>query len=181
MKNEVFEVFEIKLSHGAQLPKRNFPTDSGLDLEMRGYQWIREGSLSSERWFDDVEMPHDHEDMVYIRPRERILIKTGVQIAIPPCPEKGYVYEMQVRPRSGLALKKGLTVLNSPGTIDMTYRGDIGVILYNSSDRTVILKCGDKIAQLVINKVYVGEEFKIVEEFSDETDRKDNGFGSSDV
>lgn len=173
---DAHQVFEIKLSHGAKIPERNFPTDAGLDLEIRGYQLPQS---KEPCWFDE-EPPHDHSGTLFINPGQRLLIKTGVQIAIPPCPELGFVYEMQVRPRSGLALKKGLTILNSPGTIDANYRGDIGVILHNSGDSPVLLSVGDKIAQLVISKVFVGETFKVVEEFSQETDRGLDGFGSSD-
>ena len=102
---------------------------------------------------------------------ERVLVKTGISIELP----KGY--EAQIRPRSGLALKKGITVLNTPGTIDEGYRGEIGVILINHSDEIVFIQKGDRIAQMVINKI---ESVKIeeVKELSD-TDRGTGGFGST--
>ena len=83
---------------------------------------------------------------INLKPLARVLIKTGLFLEIP----KGY--EAQVRPRSGLAYKKGITVLNSPGTIDADYRGEIGVILINLSEEDFIIKNGERIAQMVISK-----------------------------
>lgn len=106
---------------------------------------------------------------VIIKPMERRLIPTGMQIALP----KGY--EAQVRPRSGMALKNGITVLNTPGTIDADYRGEIGVILINLSDKEFIVQNGDRIAQLVINR-HENIEWTVVETL-DETERGEGGFG----
>ena len=101
----------------------------------------------------------------------RTLMPTGIRIALP----KGY--EAQVRPRSGLALKKGISIINTPGTIDSGYRGDVGVILINHSKETVTIDKGERIAQIVIQKV---ECAKITEvESLDETERGQNGFGST--
>ncbi|MDO9465207.1 MAG: dUTP diphosphatase [bacterium] len=86
------------------------------------------------------------EDMV-LKPGEIKLVSTGVQIAIPPG------YEGQVRPRSGLALKHGISIVNSPGTIDADYRGEIGVIVVNLGEKDFLIHRGDRIAQLIINKV----------------------------
>ena len=86
------------------------------------------------------------EDMV-LKPGEIKLVSTGVQIAIPSG------YEGQVRPRSGLALKHGISIVNSPGTIDADYRGEVGVILVNLGEKDFLIRRGDRIAQLVINKV----------------------------
>ena len=111
------------------------------------------------------------EGQITLNPGERKLIKTGLHIELP----EGY--EAQVRPRSGLAFKKGITVLNSPGTIDADYRGDIGVILINHSNEEFVVKSGDRIAQLVISKFE-----KVDWETSDEinsTSRGDSGFGST--
>lgn len=108
---------------------------------------------------------------VTVKAGERILIKTGIAIALPDG------YEAQVRSKSGLALKKGLMVLNSPGTVDNLYRGDVGVIMYNSSNEDHTFAAGDKIAQLVIVPVEQSN-FEIVDEL-DETDRGGNGFGST--
>lgn len=110
---------------------------------------------------------------IEIKPGGRCLIPTGLFIALP----EGY--EAQVRPRSGLALKQGITVLNTPGTIDADYRGEIGVILINNSLEPVRLHDGERIAQLVIAK-HEQAEWEEVEELSD-TDRGAGGFGHSGV
>lgn len=108
---------------------------------------------------------------ITLEPLDRILIKTGLFAEL----EKGF--EIQVRPRSGLALKKGITVLNSPGTIDADYRGEIGVILINLSKDKFVISSGDRIAQLVVCK---HEQPKIVLSNSlSETQRGDKGFGST--
>jgi len=110
---------------------------------------------------------------VVIRPLDRALIPTGLHIALP----EGY--EAQIRPRSGLALKKGITCLNTPGTIDSDYRGDVGVILANISQEDFVVNPGDRIAQMIINKVERAE-FELVE-FLDETERGEGGFGHTGV
>lgn len=103
----------------------------------------------------------------------RALIHTGLVMLLPPG------YEAQVRPRSGLALKSGVTVLNTPGTIDAGYRGEVGVILANFGDGDFIVKKGDKIAQIVVAPVTQA----VIEEadYVDETDRGAGGFGSTGV
>lgn len=105
--------------------------------------------------------------------RGRILVKTGLKLALPI----GYVG--LVHPRSGLALKHGITVLNTPGTIDSGYRGEVGVVLYNSTDADFEVKAGDRIAQLVIQKYETGA-FNIVDSL-DETSRGEGGFGSTGI
>jgi len=108
-----------------------------------------------------------------IAPGRRALVPTGLVMLLPP------MYEAQVRPRSGLALKNGVTVLNTPGTIDSGYRGEIGIILMNLGEDDFTVKKGDKIAQIVIAPVTQPE---IVETDSiDETDRGAGGFGSTGV
>ena len=111
------------------------------------------------------------ENPVTIKPLERLLIKTGLQIEL----QKGH--EAQVRPRSGLSLKKGITVLNSPGTIDADYRGEIGVILINLSNENFDILSGDRIAQLVISK-HERIEWELSKSI-DKTKRGDKGFGST--
>ena len=108
---------------------------------------------------------------VTVPARGRALVPTGLVVLLPP------PYEAQVRPRSGLALKHGITVLNTPGTIDSGYRGEIGVILFNSSDVDFQIKKGDRVAQVVIAPVTqpVIEEAQEI----DETDRGAGGFGST--
>jgi dUTP pyrophosphatase len=97
------------------------------------------------------------------------LVPTGISIALPPG------YEAQVRPRSGLALKQGVSVLNTPGTIDADYRGEVGVILMNHSKQDLNIKRGDRIAQMIINEI-VRIDFEEVEELP-ETVRGPGGFG----
>ncbi|MDD5493015.1 MAG: dUTP diphosphatase [bacterium] len=109
---------------------------------------------------------------VVLKPLARGLIPTGLKVAVPAG------YELQVRPRSGMALKKGLTVLNTPGTIDAGYRGEIGIIVFNASgDEAVTIKKGDRIAQAVLKKVEE-IEWQVVDEL-DETSRNEGGFGST--
>lgn len=110
---------------------------------------------------------------VRIKPLERVLIKTGLFIELP----EGY--EAQVRPRSGLALKKGITVLNTPGTIDADYRGEIGVILINLSNEEVVIENGERIAQLVIAKCERAEWVEV--DILEESTRGAGGFGSTGV
>ena len=108
-----------------------------------------------------------------LKPLERSIVGTGLFIELP------ISIEAQVRPRSGLAAKKGITVLNAPGTIDADYRGEIGVILVNLSNEDFIIENGERIAQLVIAK-HERAEWVQVEELS-ETDRGEGGFGSTGV
>ncbi|MEJ8770196.1 dUTP diphosphatase [Prevotella sp. HCN-7019] len=112
------------------------------------------------------------EDIV-LRPMERRIVPTGLYIALPAG------YEAQVRPRSGLALKHGITVLNSPGTIDADYRGEIGVLLINLSDKDFVITDGERIAQMVIARHEQGE-FEIVDEL-DTTERGEGGYGHTGV
>lgn len=133
------------------LPAYETENSAGMDLRA----WLGEGTTA--------------EDFIVINPMERKLVHTGLYIALP----KGY--EGQVRPRSGLALKKGITVLNTPGTIDADYRGEIGVILINLSNESFKLVNGERIAQMVIAK-HEQSELESVEVL-DETERGEGGFG----
>ena len=112
-------------------------------------------------------------DSLEIRPGERVLIPTGLSVALPDG------YELQVRPRSGLALKHGVTILNSPGTIDADYRGEIKIALINHGKNSYTVKRGDRIAQLVLAPV-VHAVFKKVAAL-DTTDRGAGGFGHTGV
>lgn len=112
-------------------------------------------------------------EAITLKPLARTIIKTGLFIELP------IGFEAQVRPRSGLAAKKGVTVLNAPGTIDADYRGEIGVILANISNEDFIIENGERIAQLVIAK-HERAEWISVEELS-ETSRGEGGFGSTGV
>jgi dUTP pyrophosphatase len=112
-------------------------------------------------------------ESITLKPLERVIVKTGLFIALPAG------LEAQVRPRSGLAAKKGITVLNSPGTVDADYRGEIGVILVNLSNEEFLVKDGERIAQLVIAKheQITWKEVSIL----DKTKRGEGGFGSTGV
>lgn len=110
---------------------------------------------------------------IMLKPLQRALIPTGLFIEL----EQGY--EAQVRPRSGLALKKGLTILNSPGTIDSDYRGEIKIIIINLSNETTVINTGERIAQMVIAK-YEQATLKEVDELG-ETERGEGGFGHTGI
>lgn len=110
---------------------------------------------------------------ITLKPMERKLIPTGLFMALP----EGY--EAQVRPRSGLALKHGITVLNSPGTIDADYRGEVGVILINLSQEDFIIKDGERIAQMVIAR-HETADFEQVEVL-DDTERGEGGYGHTGI
>ena len=106
------------------------------------------------------------------RPGERGLVPTGLAFALP------HGYEMQIRPRSGLALKSGISVINSPGTLDQDYRGELGILLINhSQDESVTIRHGDRIAQLIVQAIPRVELEDVVS--LDETDRGAGGFGST--
>lgn len=138
-----------KLRLKASTPAYQTPHSAGLDLTFA---------------------PEGGESMV-LAPLARALAPTGIAVAIPDG------YEGQVRPRSGWALKHGITVLNSPGTIDADYRGEVKVLLINLGQEKVEIKCGDRIAQLVIAKVEQATLLEVVE--LDETERGAGGFGST--
>ena len=134
---------------GNELPRYSTPDSAGMDLR---------ASLS---------------EPVTLAPMQRALIPTGIYIALP----QGY--ECQIRPRSGLALKHGVTVLNSPGTIDADYRGEIGVILVNLSDKPFVVNNGERICQMVVAR-YDRVAWEQVETL-DETERGAGGFGHTGV
>ncbi len=142
---------EIKFvkREGAKEPKYATPSSSGLDL------------------FACLESP------IIIEPKKWAIVPTGIKVAIP----EGY--EGEIRPRSGLAYQHGVTVLNSPGTVDADYRGEIKVILINHGEEPFRVEDGTRIAQLVIRKV---ERVELVEDESlPETERGEGGFGSTGV
>jgi dUTP pyrophosphatase len=142
-----------RLHPDARLPERSTPGSAGLDL----FAW--DGGL-------DLSNP-----TYYLDPGGRILVRTGIALEIPDG------FEGQIRPRSGLALRNGITVLNTPGTIDSDYRGEVGVILVNLSNQYYFVNHGDRIAQLVIAPVTRAEVVE-VDELSDTT-RGEGGFGST--
>lgn len=148
-----------------ELPKYAHKGDAGFDLRANVEEIENNNYLFNAIRFNTTT--------IILNPGGRVLIPTGLYMAIP----EGY--ELQIRPRSGLALKHGITVLNTPGTIDAVYRGNIGVILKNDDTEPFIIEQGDRIAQGVLNKV---EEANLIEaESLDETDRSDSGYGKSGV
>ena len=148
-----------------ELPKYAHKGDAGFDLRANVEEIKNDNYLFNAIKFNDTT--------IILNPGGRVLIPTGLYMAIP----EGY--ELQIRPRSGLALKYGITVVNTPGTIDAVYRGNIGVILKNDGTEPFIIEQGDRIAQGVLNKV---EEANLIEVDSlDETDRSDSGYGKCGV
>ena len=128
---------------------------------MPAYETVNSAGMDLRAYLPDGEL--------VIKPMQRALVPTGLFMEIP------VGYEGQVRPRSGLAIKSGITVLNSPGTIDADYRGEVKVILINLSENDFVIKSGDRIAQLVIAKC---EQMEVVEvETLSETERGAGGFG----
>ena len=113
------------------------------------------------------------ESPITLKPLDRVLVPTGLYIALP----EGY--EAQVRPRSGLAIKKGISTVNAPGTIDADYRGEIGVVLINLSNENFVVEDGERIAQMVISR-YEQADFEKVDVL-DETERGIGGFGHTGI
>ena len=113
------------------------------------------------------------DESISLKPLERTIVKTGIFMELP------VGFEAQVRPRSGLAFKKGITVLNSPGTVDADYRGEVGVILVNLSAEEFLIEDGERIAQMVIAKHEQADWVEV--ETLDETERGAGGFGSTGV
>ena len=141
------EVLNIKIINRSTNPLPAYETALSAGMDVRAY----------------LQQP------LTIAPGERALIPTGLRVELP----EGY--EMQMRPRSGLALKRGITLLNSPGTIDADYRGDIGVILINHSSEPFTINNGDRIAQMVVTR-YTRVAWQVADSLSD-SERGAGGFG----
>lgn len=154
-----------KLFDDAIVPTKTHSTDSGFDLYIHSFVKYYDHLLNNDPNICD-------QSLIKLTPGSRVLVNTGISAVV----EKGY--EIQIRPRSGLALKEGITVLNSPGTIDYSYRGFIGVIIINHSN-SIELKKGMKIAQMVVCPVILCD-IEIVDDL-DITDRGSGGFGSTGV
>ena len=120
-----------------------------------------------------LDLRANNDEPIELKPLERKLIPTGLFLALP------VGYEAQIRPRSGLALKKGITVFNSPGTVDADYRGEVGVILINMSNEPFVVEKGERIAQMVIAR-HEQAELDFVDTL-DETERGDGGYGHTGV
>ena len=144
-------MIQVKVINKGKQPLPAYATEQSAGMDLRA----------------DIEQP------VTLKPLERRLIPTGLHIALP----QGY--EAQVRPRSGLALKHGITVLNTPGTIDADYRGEIGVVLVNHSDEDFVVNPGERVAQMVIAQ-YEQAVLQTVDTL-DETERGEGGYGHTGV
>lgn len=148
---QIKKIKVVKVNKELELPKYATEQSAGMDLYSSIYTTIPSGKTA--------------------------LIPTGIKIQLPKLNDEQFVLEAQIRPRSGLALKHDITVLNSPGTIDGDYRGEVGVILINHSGEDFVVNVGDRIAQLVIGMV-VKLDFDEVDNL-DETERGSGGFGST--
>ena len=144
-------MLEVKIINRGHQPLPSYATEQSAGMDLRA----------------NIDEP------IVLKPLQRTIVKTGLFMALPPG------YEAQVRPRSGLALKHGITVLNSPGTIDADYRGEIGVLLINLGDKDFVINDGERIAQMVIMP-YVKAEF-LESDTLDETERAQKGFGSTGI
>jgi dUTP pyrophosphatase len=140
-----------RLPHASNLPLPSYETLSSAGMDIRA-------ALS---------------EPVVLTPGQRMLIPTGLQMALP------HGYEAQVRPRSGLAIKHGITMLNSPGTIDADYRGEIKLIVMNHGNESFTIRHGDRIAQLIVAPVIQAEVTEV--EDLDDTHRGSGGFGSTGI
>lgn len=156
------ECFDVCVDEGVCIPTKAHDDDAAFDLIALDFT----PAGSKERIHMDFQLD----------PGSWVLANTGVRIALKPG------WEAQIRSRSGLALKQGLIVLNSPGTIDAGYRNYIGVILYNASENPIIIATGQRVAQMVIKRV-PNIHLRVVteEEFDVDTERGTNGYGSSGV
>ena len=148
--NKILEINLKSVNKDVSIP--SYETSSSAGLDLRAY--LPEGNIQ-------------------LKPKEIKLIGTGLYFEIP----EGF--EVQIRPRSGLAFKKGITVLNSPGTIDSDYRGEIGVILINLSDEDFLIENGERVAQMVIAKHERAEWIEV--DILNETIRGEGGFGSTGI
>jgi len=158
--NNIPPILVKRVFDDAKLPVRAYPTDSGLDVFAHSYKILPDGDKGpNDSW--TVMIPHGN----------RVLIDTGLQVTV------GKGYEVQVRPRSGLAAKNGITVANAPGTVDESYRGNVCVILINHSMHSFEIKKGEKIAQLVVCPVILSDVVEVEE--LPASDRGTGGFGST--
>ena len=160
-----------------QLPNYETPSSAGMDVRANFDNIVEKFLFNTTiKEHENVRIDVNGEthhliESITINPGGRALIPTGLRVAIP----EGY--EIQVRPRSGLALKNGITLLNTPGTIDADYRGDIGVIVINHGTEPFTIMAGDRIGQIILNKIE-RIEWKEVDNLPD-TIRGEGGFGST--
>ena len=145
------ETIKVKIINKSNNPTPSYSTEDSAGMDVRAF----------------VENP------ITLHPLERVLVPTGLYMELP----QGY--QCEIRPRSGLALKKGITVLNTPGTIDADYRGEVGVILINLSNEPFVINNGERLCQMVIMN-YTKAQWLEVDELSD-TERGTGGFGHTGV
>lgn len=144
-------MLEVKVINRGHQPLPSYATEQSAGMDIRA----------------NIDQP------ITLKPLQRAIVKTGLYIALPPG------YEAQVRPRSGLALKHGITVLNSPGTIDADYRGELGVLLINLGSEDFVINDGERIAQMVIAK-HETVNFVLTDQL-DDTERGAGGYGHTGV
>ena len=155
-------MFVEKIFNDAKLPERANPTDSGADIFIHHF---------CDLYLNDPSVKPNGESSIVLRTNDRVIVSAGIAATVGPG------FEIQVRARSGNAAKKGLIVVNGPGTIDESYIGEIKVIIANISHNEQELKIGDKIAQLVVCPVILDEIIQV--EKLKNTKRGENGFGST--
>lgn len=168
----MIEVLFKKLYDDVEVPQYAHPGDSGFDIVVHNFKSLYTAQEVNPEGFQNSFAVDDKEEII-LSPHSRVLIGTGYCIAIKP-----EWYELQIRSRSGLALKQGLVVLNSPGTVDNGYRGEIGAILCNTSAFHITVKKGDRVAQGVFTHISAG--IFIVSETLPDSSRGAGGYGSSD-
>lgn len=167
---EKFKV--VKLAEDVKTPEKKNPSDSGFDVFGYSFKkYYQNHGSNFERDFEGEPLKQFIRDgSIELSCNDRVLIGLGIKATVGPG------YEIQVRPRSGLALKQGLTVLNTPGTIDEAYRDEIGIILINLSRKVQVVKLGERIAQLVVCPILL-PEIEIVQELP--SNDRGGGFGST--
>lgn len=165
----------VKLAKDAKLPVRANPTDSGFDVTFHSLKRVYKHIDGNAEYLfdkDDKLQQFMEGDTLNIPWGYRVLLGTGLKATVGPG------YEIQVRPRSGLALKQGLTVLNTPGTVDEAYRDEISVILINLSRQTQSIKFGDRIAQLIVAPVVLCDLQEVPDIGGND---RQGGFGSTGI
>lgn len=160
----------IKTLEGVQVPQYKTEGAAGFDLKVHSFKEVYKGETELSKSTNVVTNGMTNK-RISLRAHERVLLGTGIFMEIP------VGYELQIRPRSGKAVKNGLTVSNSPGTIDSDYRGEICIAITNTTDSLARIELGEHIAQGVLAP-YTRADFKVVDELSD-TSRGVGGFGST--
>lgn len=181
IREAILKIVDPAINYSQQDFDKEFGSisSSNNDLHKLPFSFVNKSNNSNPEYATNgssgFDLKADLTETIIIQPNARAIIPTGLFFKIPD------FLEIQIRPRSGLAAKNGITVLNSPGTIDSDYRGEIKVILINHSDERFIINNGDRIAQAVVASV-IGKnvvKFIRVDDISKDTERSDGGFGST--